>query len=351
MQNDALENYLGEKKPSGELMSFGEVQAVPPKYLWEPYLRLDNLNIVRGDGGAGKTMLVLAILAAITRGEAPQGMPGILHCDASNVIYLGNEDEPEAYRHRLDLCGCIAGRVHTKRDAPLPNLCAVEALERYIREVHARAIVFDPVQAFLPLGADMNRANEIRPLLDGLRDLCRRTHCTAILIEHLNKATKQKAAYRGIGTVDFVNAARSVLMVGYHPHEPGARVCIQIKSNAQYGQPIRFSIDGEGRFQWLGVCDVDEDAVLEAKRSSVQEKPDAVLQLVHFLLERGGGNWSGTANQMISEGAACSCGLTDGRSVGRRLPALRQTLAEEGIVWQTRNTSRGTLHSFSRVNR
>ena len=123
MQNDALEIYLGEKKPSGELMSFGEVQAVPPKYLWEPYLRLDNLNIVRGDGGAGKTMLVLAILAAITRGEAPQGMPGILRCDASNVIFLGNEDEPEAYRHRLDLCGCIAGRVYTKRDAPLPTLC------------------------------------------------------------------------------------------------------------------------------------------------------------------------------------------------------------------------------------
>ena len=163
---------------------------MPPKFLWEPYLRLNNLNIVRGDGGAGKTMLVLAILAAITRGKAPDGMPGILHCEASNVLYLGAEDDLEDYRHRLDLCGCDTRRVFTSRT--LPNLGFLEAMERLIRESSAKAVVLDPIQAFLPPGADMNRANEMRPLLDGLRALCRRTACTAILVEHCNKLSKLK---------------------------------------------------------------------------------------------------------------------------------------------------------------
>ena len=107
MQGTALEAYQAEI--SSRLVSFAEVKAMPPKFLWEPYLRLNNLNIVRGDGGAGKTMLVLAILAAITRGKAPDGMPGILRCQASDVLYLGAEDDLEDYRHRLDLCGCARG--------------------------------------------------------------------------------------------------------------------------------------------------------------------------------------------------------------------------------------------------
>lgn len=346
MQGTALEAYQAEI--SSGLVSFEEVKAMPPKFLWEPYLRLNNLNIVRGDGGAGKTMFVLAVLAAITRGKAPDGMPGILRCQASDVLYLGAEDDPEDYRYRLDLCGCDARRVLTPRS--LPNIGSLEAMERLIREANAKAVVLDPIQAFLPPGADMNRANEMRPLLDGLRALCRKTECTAILIEHLNKGTKQKAAYRGIGSVDFVNAARSVLMVGYHPHEPGARVCMQIKSNAKYGQTIRFAIDDMGRFQWQGVCDVKEDDVLEARRVAVHKNTDPVLLLVRYLLERGNGEWCGTATRMIAEGAALGLGLTDSRTVGRRLPGLAETLQKEGILWTQRRTSGGTLHSFRRTS-
>lgn len=346
MADTALEAYQAEI--SSGLVSFEEVKAMPPKFLWEPYLRLNNLNIVRGDGGAGKTMLVLAILAAITRGKAPDGMPGILHCEASNVLYLGAEDDLEDYRHRLDLCGCDTRRVFTSRT--LPNLGFLEAMERLIRESSAKAVVLDPIQAFLPPGADMNRANEMRPLLDGLRALCRRTACTAILVEHCNKLSKLKAAYRGIGSVDFTNAARSVLMVGYHPQEPGARVCLQIKSNARYGQPIRFSIDDTGRFRWQGICNVKEDDVLEARRVAVHKNTDAVLLLVRYLLERNGGEWYGTAAQMIAEGAAISCGLTDPRAVGRRLPGLVETLKKEGVAWTQRRTSVGTLHSFKRAS-
>lgn len=196
----------------------------------------------------------------------------------------------------------------------------------------------------------MNRANEMRPLLDSLRALCRRTACTAILVEHCNKSSKLKAAYRGIGSVDFTNAARSVLMVGYHPQEPGARVCLQIKSNARYGQPIRFSIDDTGRFQWQGVCNVKEDDVLEARRVAVHRNTDPVLLLIRYLLERKPDGWTGTAAQMVAEGSALGLGLTDPRAVGRRLPGLAETLKEEGVLWVQRRTSAGTLHSFRRTS-
>ena len=320
-----LESYQAEI--SGGLMSFGEVLAVPPQYLWEPYLRLNNLNIVRGDGGAGKTMLVLAILAAVTRGKAPDNMPGLLHCGPSNALYMGAEDDLEDYRHRLDLCGCDANRVFTSRT--LPFLDALGQIERLIRESEAKIVVFDPIQAFLPPRTDMNKANEVRPLLEGLRGLCRRTACTAILIEHLNKASNQKAAYRGIGSVDFVNAARSVLMVGYHPQEQ--RVCLQIKANARYGAPVRFEIDDAGSFQWRGTCDVTEDEVLEARRTA-SAKPEPELSLVLHLLEQHGGAFELTASQMIAEGTGF--GITSSESLGRKLESMRPLFEREGITWE-----------------
>ena len=83
---------------------------------------------------------------------------------------------------------------------------------------------------------------------------------------------------------------------------------------------------------------------------AVHKNTDPVLLLVRYLLERGNGEWRGTATRMIAEGAAISCGLTDSRTVGRRLPGLAETLQKEGILWTQRRTSGGTLHSFRRTS-
>ena len=77
---------------------------------------------------------------------------------------------------------------------------------------------------------------------------------------------------------------------------------------------------------------------------------DAVLQLVRYLLERNGGEWRGTAAQMIAEGAALGLGLTDPRAVGRRLPGLAETLRKEEVLWISRRTSAGTIHSFRKTS-
>lgn len=50
----------------------------------------------------------------------------------------------------------------------------------------------------------MNRANEARDMTKKLSQLAERTGCAVLLIGHMNKASGVKAAYRGIGSIDFL---------------------------------------------------------------------------------------------------------------------------------------------------
>ena len=333
------------------LISLEKVEPAPPRYFWEPYIRLHNINIIRGDGGVGKTMFIMALAAAVTRGEKPEHMPGALHAGPGAVIYYGAEDEPSEYANRALLCGCDRRRLHVIGEGcTLPRLSDLDVFREQIKRTGAKLIVFDPIQSFLGAGTDMNKANEVRPMLDGLRALCQEVGVTAIIIEHLNKATQQKAQYRGIGTVDIINACRSALMIGWHPEQQGVRVAVQIKANAKYGQPVAFAIDDEGKFAWQGLCDVTEDEVANARpfrsAAAVGEVIDPVLALVLALLEKYPDGWSGTASQMLAEGSAlvdCSL-LCDPRSIGKRLPGIHHEIVKRGFSWAKMKRT----HCFSR---
>lgn len=105
------------------------------------------------------------------------------------------------------------------------------SLEKAIKEKHARLIILDPLQGYLGTDTDMNRANEIRSIFRRLGEIAQETGCAVVLIRHLNKATGLGSAYRGLGSMDFHAAARSVLLVGRLRKEPNVRVIIHDKSS------------------------------------------------------------------------------------------------------------------------
>ena len=108
----------------------------------------------------------------------------------------------------------------------------------------------------------MNRANEARDMTKKLGALAEKTKCAIILIGHMNKASGNKAAYRGMGSIDFFAVARSVLLVGRVEGEPNTRAVVQIKNNlAAFGHPKAFALSEEG-FQWLGDYEITVDEVL-----------------------------------------------------------------------------------------
>ena len=128
-----------------------------------------------------------------------------------------------------------------------------ERIEKAIDETNAKVIIFDPIQAYVGEKIDINRANEVRSVLSKLKDLAERKKCAVILIGHLNKNQGAKAGYRGLGSIDFSAAARSVLLVGRVNDNPEIRVMCHAKSSlAPEGESIAFELSKENGFHWLG---------------------------------------------------------------------------------------------------
>ena len=106
-----------------------------------------------------------------------------------------------------------------------------ERLKSAIKQTGARVLILDPIQAYLGGTMDMNRANEARDMTKRLSLLAEKYKCAILLIGHMNKAGGNKAAYRGMGSIDFFAVARSVLLVGRIEGESDLRAVVQIKNN------------------------------------------------------------------------------------------------------------------------
>ena len=265
-----------------KLISMSEINAEEVQWLWYPYIPLGKLTILQGDHGEGKTSFILAVIAALTRGEP------LPECEQAaepmNVIYQTAEDGlADTIKPRLESAGADCTRVlvidESKREL---TLCDAR-LEEAIRRTGAKLIVLDPLQAYLGSDVDMHRANEVRPILKRLSLMAERTQCAVILIGHMNKNSNGKSSYRGLGSIDFQAAARSVLIVGRIKDEPEVRVVCHTKSSlAPEGKAIAFRLDKNNGFEWIGEYDISADELLngEGKGQKTRKAKEFLLEIL-----------------------------------------------------------------------
>lgn len=181
-----------------------------------------------------------------------------------NVIYQTAEDGlGDTIKPRLLSDGADCSKVLVIDESEEPISMTDVRLEQALIETQARVVVLDPIQAYLGAQVDMNRANEVRPIMKRLSLLAEKYHCAILLIGHMRKSADGKAVAGGIGSMDFPAAARSVLMVGRIKDDPTLRVICHVKSSlAPEGRSIAFRLDEEKGFQWVGYYDVTAEDLL-----------------------------------------------------------------------------------------
>ena len=264
-----------------------------PKYLlvewlWNPYLAVGMLAMLSGDPGAGKTLIALAIAAAITLGRVPYTGQAFA---PAHVLYLSTENSPpHVLRPRFDALGGRPNQFHLLRGSVTGDgergsvrLSDVPLLSDALRQTNARFAVVDPIQSYLGADEDAHRSNETRPVMDGLSRLAEEHGCCILLVRHLGKAPTGKAIHRGLGSIDLTGAVRTELLAGCSPDDPSQRALVQVKSNlGQLGPSLGYTIEGDGKFRWTGESQLTASAILAPEQNG--EETGAMAEAEAFLL-------------------------------------------------------------------
>ena len=311
METNRVEIKKTETKrmePDLKLINMETVEVEQIEWLFYPFIPYGKVTIIQGDPGEGKTTMVLQIIAKLTKGEeilprqentaeAKDGVETAADSDMKlsespiepvNVIYQTAEDGlGDTIKPRLLAAGADCSRVLVIDDREQPLTMLDIRLEEAIVQTKARLGGLDPIQGFLGAEVDMHRANEIRPLMKRVAVLAEKYHCAIILIGHMNKNSNGKSSYRGLGSIDFQAAARSVLIVGRIKDEPEIRVVCHVKSSlAPEGKSIAFRLDKETGFEWIGEYDISADDLLSG--DSRGQKSRKAKEFLLEILANGG---------------------------------------------------------------
>ena len=255
------------------------------QWLWHPYIPFGKLSIIQGDPGEGKTTLALRLAVACSTGTL---LPGMETIEPFNVIYQSAEDGMgDTIKPRLIEAGADLDRVLSIVEDKKQLSLLDERIEKAIREHNARLMILDPIQGYIGSRVDINRANEIRTVLKRVSSIAERTGCAIVLIGHLNKASGTSSAYRGLGSIDFRAAARSVLLIGRLKNEPTVRIIVHDKSSlAPEGMSLAFGLGDEEGFRWLdGYDGITSEELLCG--FTAETKTAAAEELIRSMLSDG----------------------------------------------------------------
>lgn len=237
-------------KTSLDLRFYSEEKADEVKWLWKPYFAYGKVSIVQGDPGEGKSTFMINVAASVSNGGTlPNG--GYLP-KPQNVIYQCSEDDiADTIKPRMISahanCNRIAYLDEEQKDLTLSD----DRLKEAILKFNAKLVIIDPLQSYIG-DADISYAGGMRKLLHRLRLFAKMGNCSIVLIGHLNKNESTKTLYRGLGSIEGLASARSVIQVERVEGNPEIRRVRQIKSNnSAPGSEVYFTIDSERGFKWV----------------------------------------------------------------------------------------------------
>lgn len=258
---------------------FSNVSKSDVDWLWYPFIPCGKITILQGDPGGGKSTLMLDLIGKLTTGRA---LPDGRKLEPINVIYQCSEDGlADTIKPRLEKANADCNRVGYINEEINGLSLDDEIIRDTIIELNARLLVIDPIQAYVG-DADLSNASGMRKVLRRLSMWASATNCAIVLIGHLNKRSGSKELYRGLGSIDLVAAARSVIQVERDEDNDEIGIIKHIKSSlASKGKDQSFCIDEQGCLNWVSDAPVEKiQTLFEEEPKSKQERAAKAIQQI-----------------------------------------------------------------------
>lgn len=186
-------------------------------WIWRGWLAEGKAHILAGPPGVGKTTLVIAIIAAITKGGF---LPSGDRAEKRRVLIWSGEDDPkDTLIPRLIACGAdlamvsfIKGVTDDHGFRPFdPASDVVLLMDRLTELGDTGLILIDPIVS--AVAADSNKNAEVRRALQPLVDFAAANRCAVLGISHFSKGTAGRDPLERVtGSLAFGAVARIVMV-------------------------------------------------------------------------------------------------------------------------------------------
>lgn len=216
-----------------------DVKVRPVEWLVPGLVPLGKLTMIAGDGGHGKSATTLDLIAALTNGRPAFGLDYVASGPARCLLISCEDDLADTVVPRLMAAGAdlafvehVEGLQDGEGKVSSFTLAHCRELEADIAaNPDVRLVVIDPAGAYIGRAVDDHKDSELRAVLSPLAELAARHNVAIIIVKHLNKGTNIKAVARVGGSVGYVNAVRSALLVAPDPEDESRKFLLPMKSN------------------------------------------------------------------------------------------------------------------------
>jgi energy-coupling factor transporter ATP-binding protein EcfA2 len=320
------------------------------KWLWRYRLAAGEFALLAGDGGLGKSSLLLAIAAHITLGAEWWDKSGL--APVGDVIIVSAEDSREStLKPRLVALGADLSKIAfvtakltiPGKDGapPTVNPMSLQALG-YWREIlrrrpECKLLIIDPIPSYLGRGVNDAKNAELRAVLEPFLDLVTRPSNVCLIANtHLNKSPDARTPlHRVTGSTGYGALPRNVHFVVRDPEDSDRRLFKQAKcNNAPDGldaiayRMITAVIPGpngeiETAFPLFEAEPVKVDladamSAVKGKRGPAPEKTTKVAEwLLEYLAETMNGEWTPLRQVFDAAGALGFVGVQKPDKSGR----------------------------------
>lgn len=187
----------------------------PPPVPWlaPPVLPRGALTVLYAPGGDGKSLLSMALAAAIANGG---GLAGI-ECEHGTTIYLDAENGEWEIHRRVHTLGLPAAGVQVADASGLDLRRQMSEVEATVSDMRPDLLILDSLRSLTP-GMDENDTAQTARVLNSLRRLAHESGAAILLIHHANKAGRD---FRGASSIrDSVDV---LWHLGRHEDDPDPR--------------------------------------------------------------------------------------------------------------------------------
>lgn len=316
-----------EDEPEHEFLSvsMAEVEEENIDWIWYPYLARGEMTILEGDPGLGKSYLAQMIAVTICDGgklisEKPRKI------EPGRVAYFDVENSMGSVtKKRLTENGCknLHNFFQDTQPFSIDDEEALEKVNQALVKLKPQLVVFDTINIYVG-GADTHKASETQQMLSRFVGIARRHNCSVLVLRHLTKSTKEKAIYRGQGSISFAGLARVVMSVGRVPEEVSddedLRAVAITKINigkppkaltfAIRALPDTLTTTDRSKFEWGEHVDLTADdimSVVASKSGNKSAKENEAIKFLEQILEGG----PMTINKILRAG--------EGRAISKRM--------------------------------